>query len=737
MDIGNIFQNVRKAEAMFLPLLPESWRATPPSYRAILPLLIWFARRKRRFRWAEPALKDFEDGYLVAYHKKGFALEELQPRDVSWLRGILLVALMITVIGLLPFATHFSFPIKVGLLLGGAALLVRGSMEFGPGPFWISWTLAFHCTMMLAPSSSYAAVRILSACGVIWTVAIVCPHPRWRIIDIVGTTPILSLWYRAIENTYLPGHPLWHSGLGALALWVGMWLLLGAKRLRGGINVPLQFVWTGSLFVLGVTRPMASFLHAPPLLVCIFCLASVCVIMGILTPTFRRHHELFRARTIVSVFAVVVALILLSAKDADKAGWSDSAIDYASGWLWPVWWIAGASLVVAAYKASHRILEWLVTAFPVWFLPSVVWIVGILAWNFGRLSHVEYFAGDVPALIIVGIFAGVATFLALRRRKRGLHQWLFWGLFAFFMFSSYWAAASDLANYKEKGAAVDQGRMGYLGLTVWLMWLALVGAQSWRDWVRDSLTARRGIILAAGAFLWLLLAQLWSTQVDHFTELGGHVPLRQRINLELLHGATFLGIVLLVREMIRERDKSWKLTALPWGAILLCGVVVTQIGQGVEHWNYARTQGYSFNALQVALHEAASISLNQGVPNLEISAWWRVLRWLVSACAIAGVLFRWKKPEYRPGDFILTGAFTSLAVATAEVIWIDWPGFSNEWSPLFRPWYVSVVAWNLPFMGQCIIYGLAGCCLGLAVWLFHAGPYCTATEGAFIEERVR
>lgn len=719
MSAGEILQNVRKAEALFLPLFPAAWRKRPPSYRLILPVLVWLAKRKRRNRWAEPALAEFEHAYLATYHKKSFQSAELDAKEIGWLRGIMGVALIVTLLGALPFAAHFSFAAKVGLLLGGAALLVRGAMEFGPGPFWIAWTLAFHCAVMLGPASSYAAPRILTLFGLLWTVAVVEPRVRWRLIDVVGTVPILFIWYRAIENTYLPQHPLWHSGLLALILWAIVWGLLSVRSLPMRLNMALQFVWTASLFIFGVTMPLRAFLHLPPLAVSLGAMAVVCGTMSFLAPPLRGFRELYRARTVAGVFALMGVLVFFSAKGADKAGWSDTAIDYASGWLWPVWWIAGATLTVSAYKLSHRILKWLIVVLPAWILPCAVWLLVIIAWKLGKFSSFEKVAGNHAVLFCVGAFALGATLLALTHRTWALTQWLFWGLFSFFILSAYWKASSDLVSYQEGSAAGDQGALPFLFMAVWLIGLALVAAQSWRGWLKTARFAHGPVILAAGSLLWFLLAQLWSTHVDHFTGLGGRVSLKQRINLELLNGATFLGFVMLVGEMIRKREKVWSLQVLPWGLILVCGIFVPQVLQGVEHWNYAHTHGYSFNALQTALHQMASQTLNQSVSGLIVSPWWRVVRWVAATGILTVILLRCKSANYGFRELLLTLVFSSLAVATAEVIWIDWPGMSNDWSPLLRPWNVSVVAWNPTFLAQCVIYAALGIVVAAMIWILR------------------
>src|SRR5512146_964547 len=69
-DILWLVRLVRQVEALLLPLLPRGWRAPPPSYRLIVPLLGWLGRH-RQYPWVEALLFTLQTQVYPPYHEWG------------------------------------------------------------------------------------------------------------------------------------------------------------------------------------------------------------------------------------------------------------------------------------------------------------------------------------------------------------------------------------------------------------------------------------------------------------------------------------------------------------------------------------------------------------------------------------------------------------------------------------------------------------------------------------------
>jgi hypothetical protein len=190
-----------------------------------------------------------------------------------------------------------------------------------------------------------------------------------------------------------------------------------------------------------------------------------------------------------------------------------------------------------------------------------------------------------------------------------------------------------------------------------------------------------------GALLWLMVALLWVSCVDQQFSVQG------RINFHLFKGFTFLGFPLILYYLVgREYLKLTPSKDLRWGWILLLGIGLVQILQGIEHAVVAWMENMGFDVFQKGLYQV----LLKGVPLDQVAplwvrspSWvflWRTLRWFF----VMGLL-PWMVPKSDQGQrpkpvLLLNACFLSLAVWTAEATWIFWPFMPLEWAVVLRPW---------------------------------------------------
>jgi hypothetical protein len=64
---------------------------------------------------------------------------------------------------------------------------------------------------------------------------------------------------------------------------------------------------------------------------------------------------------------------------------------------------------------------------------------------------------------------------------------------------------------------------------------------------------------------------------------------------------------------------------------------------------------------------------------------------------------------------VLTFCFASLAVWTAEAIWLFWPFLPLEWAVILRPWVETTLIWDWSSFKLYLLYLLTGLLWG---WLF-------------------
>ena len=183
------------------------------------------------------------------------------------------------------------------------------------------------------------------------------------------------------------------------------------------------------------------------------------------------------------------------------------------------------------------------------------------------------------------------------------------------------------------------------------------------------------------------MALLWLSCVDQRFSIQG------RINFHFLKGLTFFGFPLILYHLVgREYLDLAPSTDIRWGWILLMGICLVQILQGLEHAVVAFLADVPFDVFQKQLHQAllSGIPLEQAAPpGVRNPSWfffWRILRW-VSVMGLLPWMVRKSAQGQRSASVLLFNAcFLGVAVWTAEATWIFWPFTPLEWAVILRPW---------------------------------------------------
>ena len=221
-----------------------------------------------------------------------------------------------------------------------------------------------------------------------------------------------------------------------------------------------------------------------------------------------------------------------------------------------------------------------------------------------------------------------------------------------------------------------------------------------------------------GAALWLMVAILWMSYVDQpFSS-----SIRGQINYRLLEGFTFLGVPFMICHLIMGRYLKKDLSrSLAWSWILIAGLGFVQILQGVEHIVVARFEGQTLDQLQKMLVDAVL----SGTPLEDVApAWlvnfywvvvWRAFRWASVMLFLSWAIRRRHRQEWEMAPSVLTFCFASLAVWTAEAIWLFWPFLPLEWAVICTALGGNDADMGLEFLKLYLLYLLTGLLWG---WLF-------------------
>ena len=321
----------------------------------------------------------------------------------------------------------------------------------------------------------------------------------------------------------------------------------------------------------------------------------------------------------------------------------------------------------------------------------------------------------VPLTAFFGLVLVVSVIMAVKRRHAALKELVFWGIYTAFIVERYWFEVDRTAY----GSTGPENWYTFLFLAVWILFLTYYALGGSLSELRKNDRMKLAPVLIIGALEWIFLALLWRGYVD------GDFQVRLRINFDLLNGFSFLGMPFLVYYLIADRYSSTRTSrGLPWGWILLFGIGVVQLLQGVEHY----VVGWFFHLSPAEVHRIVHGALVSDTPAPGFSpqwvteaswSWtWRLIRWVsVMIC----MTFAMRNIEEKKIVFFGT-VFSSLAVCTAESIWIWWPGMQDYWAVVFRPWTAYDVIWTLDFAKWYLVYGLAGVIAGgLICWINAPG----------------
>jgi hypothetical protein len=85
--------------------------------------------------------------------------------------------------------------------------------------------------------------------------------------------------------------------------------------------------------------------------------------------------------------------------------------------------------------------------------------------------------------------------------------------------------------------------------------------------------------------------------------------------------------------------------------------------------------------------------------------------------ALTWVLRRRDRGDQKKTILVLTFCFASLAVWTAEALFLYWPSLPLEWAVILRPWVETSLMWDWSFLRLYFLYLLGGLLWG---WGFVA-----------------
>jgi hypothetical protein len=275
-----------------------------------------------------------------------------------------------------------------------------------------------------------------------------------------------------------------------------------------------------------------------------------------------------------------------------------------------------------------------------------------------------------------------ATLLTWRKKEALLREWVFWGLFVFFL--SYQYHKSVQSTVEQYWAQFVSGLMGFFTISIWLLWLnySSVGKllKSFRGRISEKGTV---VIMGASSGSW------WSA----CGELCGSTIFGPGSNqLHLFKGSPSWFPLILYHLVGREYLKLTPSKDLRWGWILLLGIGLVQVLQGIEHAWVAWVENVRFDIFQKQLYQGVlnGIPLDQLAPLwVKNPSWvlvWRFLRWWCVMGFLPWVVPRSDQSQRPKPVLLLNACFLSLAVWTAEATWIFWPFMPLEWAVVLRPW---------------------------------------------------
>jgi len=711
-DFIKLIQVVRKVEVLFSPLVPRRWRTPPLSYRLFAALLERLGRRETKYPWARATSQWLRESYLQPYHQGLLPIDELSPAGLRYIRVILLVMAVIVGLALMPIAPALSTWVYGLALLAVYGLGLHAAMHASISALWLVSGLLF---VPVAVYTMVGSERWVTALLAVFALVL---HARrlesvrpWRWFDVAATVPYLCFWLEPLGTSFLGPWTIWQRSLLMLSLWGAVWLVLFRAR-RGTLAASAaQLLWPASQVALtvliwsGVARWSAPL--PPPLLWLIWVGLTVAIALACaaLASRLRALAWLGRPWVLVVALAVQGVVVLSSGSQEALAPVLANSVKYLFDHSWPLWFFLGASTILLFRGIADSNLSFVRAVLPRWFVPLAVW--GLCIWAVAA----ERFTSDVvrldraQSIVVAAVFAGGATWFALKRREEALKSWLFWGFFAYTVARGYFREAQGVV---ATPAGTSAG--AFLLLAGWALWLA------YRSLSREvkRLAGRvpeSAMVSLTGAMLLFLVTGLWMSQVDHALEV------RTQISYHLFLGLTFLGLPQIVYATVLRYRGDAPPPRLPWGHMVLCGIVGVQLLHGVEHYVVGLASYPSLDALHAELLEAFYAGgLDDAAPvSATGAAWslaWRLGRWLMALGLLTAWVLRRDQPRTRL-EVVLTMVLVSLMVWVAETLWIDWPGVPYTWAVLLRPWRADQLLWDLPFFGASVAYATAGLVWGL------------------------
>ena len=712
----DILELVRKTEAFLLPLLPKRWRQHPPSSRWVYPLIRRLRHYRKRSEWLNAFLTSVRKRYYPAYHKEGWGTR-LTSNETRLIRFILIVILFSLLIAFSGKPNLFSPWIKGGLLLGSSILFIYGAMHISISALWLVWGVLFPVYVSLAIGIAPWAIAFLALWALVWHTPVIRLSHSWQWVDFICTFPIIFLWVGSVGKM-LPTWSLWQTALLFILVWLALWAFLLRTKSRPWISKTLQLFFPASLAMvtlIGLARPPLFGIHRWVLW--FFGTLGLSLGMASLTSIIPTRSFPFQLKGVVLIFFLYGFLILLGASIHPLVETIDVVLTQVFESLEFLWWLVGAGIILSARGLIVLILKWLQVQLNRWVLPLSLGALSIVTYTFGWVpSHLQAIGIRGVSSLWIALAIG-ATLLTWRKKEGLLREWVFWGLFVFFL--SYQYHKSVQSTVEQYWAQSVSGLMGFFTISIWLLWLnySSVGKilKSFRGRINE-----KGTVVIMGALLWLMVALLWVSCVDQ------QFSVRGRISFHLFKGFTFLGFPLILYHLAgREYLKLTPSKDLRWGWILLLGIGLVQVLQGIEHAWVAWVENVRFDIFQKQLYQGLlnGIPLDQLAPlwvkNLSWVFLWRLLRWW----SVMGFL-PWMVPRSDQGQrprpvLLLNACFLSLAVWTAEATWIFWPFMPLEWAVVLRPWTERLI-WDSSALRLLAIYCAASLLWGWLVFHFRS-----------------
>jgi hypothetical protein len=670
---------------------------------------------RKRSGWLNAFLTSVRKKYYPAYHKEGWG-DRFTSNEIRLVRFILIVVLFSLLIALSGKTSLFSPWVKGGLLLGSSILFIYGAMHMSISAMWVVWGILFPVYVSLAIGIAPWAIAFLALWALVWHTPVIRRSDSWQWVDFVCTFPIIFLWVGTVGKM-LPTWSLWQTALLFIVLWLALWAFLVRAKNRSWISRTIQFFFPASLAMItliGLAKPPLFgmyrwsfwFLGTLGLSLGMAKLASV-------TPT---RSFPFQLKGVTLIFCIYGFLILLRTSIQSFTESIDVVLSQLFESLEFLWWLVGAGIILSVRGLIVLLLKWVQSHLNRWVLPLSLWGLFIVTTALGWSPvYLKTIGGWGVRSLWVTLSVG-ATLLTWKKRETVLREWVFWGLFIFFLLHQY--QKSMHATVEQYWAQSAMGPLGFLTISIWLLWLNFSSAGKWFKKYRGSINQTSAVVIM-GALLWLMVALLWVSCVDQ------QFSIRGRINFHLFKGLTFLGFPLILYHLVgREYLKLTPSKDVRWGWILLLGIGLVQILQGIEHAVVAWLENVPFDVFQRELYQTLlkGTSLDQSAPRwVRNPSWfflWCALRW-VSVMGLLPWMVRKLDQGQKPNSVLLLNAcFLSLAVWTAEATWIFWPFMPLEWAVILRPWAQRLI-WDSRSLALLGIYCAASLLWGGSLCFFR------------------